>query len=498
MRYPRWFVTLFCTDMWERFSFYGMQALLVLFATAPVSAGGLGLGGSSAGALFGLYIAAAFVLPLAGGWLGDRLLGSRRATLYGAIVIAAGHYWMMAPLRAYSLVGLVFIAAGTGLMKPNLAATLSRFYGPGDAPKREAAFSIFYMSIQVSALLAPLVTGILGERVQWHAGFGAAAIGMTIGVIYYAATSGRFGDVGREPVDPIAPAALRRVLRRTALVAAPVVALLGLDIASGHFAIEHALGIVGLSVLIVPVLYFRAARRRAGTAPAARRRLRAVRWLFLSSALFWLCFAQAGSVLSLFARDDVARRIGGFTVPASWFQSTTPLFILLGAPVVAWLWVRLGHRVGVAQKYAIGLALMGASFAVLALATASVSAGGRVGAGWLVAAFALQAFGEVALAPVGLAASADAGPAGATGQLMGLFFVSAALGAGLGSQVSRLWTVAPHPAFFGGLAVAGLLAAGILVLANERLNRALYAEVPDTAEAPAQPVPALALAGGEA
>jgi len=477
--YPGWFVTLFCTDMWERFSFYGMHALLVLFLTAPRHAGGLGFTAGGAGALFGLYIAAAFLTPLAGGWLGDRVLGARQATLAGAVTITAGHCLLLAPLGVWSLTGLALIAAGTGLMKPNLAAILSRFYGPDRPAAREAAFSVFYMSIQLSALAAPLVTGVLGERYNWHLGFGAAALGMALGAGYFAATSSRFGVVGRHPADPIPPAALRRVVRRVLAVLVPVATLLTIDVASGHFTVEHPLGMIGLAVIATPVLYFRTAARRLPARPGSggpddsgpnaagpRQRLRTLRRLFLGGAVFWLCFAQTGSVLSLYTRDDVDRRLGGLTVPASWFQSVSPLFILAAAPLFARLWLRLGARFAVAHKYALGLALMGASYLVLAV---TGTGSHPVPVAWLLAALALQAFGEVALAPVGLAANADAGPPGATGTLMGLFFVSAALGAGLGAQLARAWAVVPHPGYFAGLATLALVTAALLARSGDRL-----------------------------
>ncbi|GII95081.1 peptide MFS transporter [Sinosporangium siamense] len=468
--YPRWFATLFLTDMWERFSFYGMQALLALYAASPRSEGGLGLDTGTAGALFGIYMAVAFVLPLPGGWLGDRVLGAQRATLWGAVVIALGHYCLMVPFDAVSYLGLLLVAAGTGLLKPNMAAVLGRFYGPGEDARRESAFSIFYMSVQVSALIAPLVTGFLGERVHWHAGFGAAAFGMTAGVLQYVLGRRRFGELGRLPEAPAPPHLVRSLRRRAVVVAAVAGSLLTVDVMAGWFTIEHVLAVVGLTVIVVPILYFRSVLRQKGLTAADLTRLRAYRWLFAASALFWMCFAQSGAVFSFFAERYTDRDLLGMIIPASWFQSLSPLFILALAPGAAWLWLRAGDRLDVPRKYALGLAAMGASLTVMAVASANSP---PVSPLWLVLAFFLLACGEVVLGPVGLSASAQIAPERAAGRMMGLFWLSAALGAALGAQFARLWPIVPGPAFFGFLLVPAFLAAVCLVVGGDRLRRSL-------------------------
>lgn len=473
-RFPRWFVTLFLTDMWERFSFYGMQAILFLYAVSPTTDGGLGLPVGTATALFGLYMALVFMAAVPGAWLGDRVLGARRATLYGALVIAAGHTCMALPGPGSVFAGLALIIVGTGLLKPNMGVLLSGFYGPGEASRREAAFSVFYMSIQVSALIAPVVTGFLGETIDWHLGFAAAALGMYFGAAQFARGARHFGAVGDAPANPAPPALRRTVLRRAAGWVAVVAVLVAVDALAGTLRVEHVLIPLGLAVLTVPVLMFRAVLRHPRITLAERLRVTGFVRLFLSSAVFWMIFTQSGSVLSLFARERVDREVFGFLVPASWFQSAHPLFIVLIAPLFAWLWLRLDRRADVPRKFAAALVLVASSY--LLMAAVVVLADGRaVSPLWLLLVFLLQAAGELALAPVGLSAAATAAPAFYVSQMMGLWWLSAALGAAVGGRVGQLATVLPAPTYYLTLGGVALLVAVLLLVRRRRLARLLTA-----------------------
>ncbi|RVX44151.1 POT family proton-dependent oligopeptide transporter [Nonomuraea polychroma] len=472
---PRWFRVLFLTDMWERFSFYGMQAILFLFAVSPTAQGGLGLSPATATAMFGLYMALVFIAAVPGAWLGDRVLGARRATLVSGMVIAAGHACMAVPAGWTVWAGLALIIAGTGLLKPNMSALLSSFYGPGDGIRREAAFSIFYMSIQVSALVAPIVTGFLGETVDWHLGFGAAALGMAFGVIQFAAGSRHFGEVGARPVNPATPAERHRVFHRSLIVAGVAAAAVLADGLAGTLTVEHVLIPVGLLVLVVPVILFRRLLRHALlTVPERMRVLGFVR-LFLSSAVFWMIFTQSGSVLSLFARESVDRDVLGFEIPASWFQSAHPLFIIAVAPLFAYAWVRLGRRVDVPAKFALGLGLVGLSYLLMAVVSVYATTGGKVSPLWLLTVFFLQACGELALAPVGIGAAGSTAPAFYTSQMMGLWWVSAAVGAALGGRVGQLAGAVPAHLYYIGLGGLAILVGAALLARGRRLTSLLTA-----------------------
>lgn len=466
----RWFLTLFLTDVWERFSFYGMQAILVLYAAAPADEGGLGLPETTAAALFGVYMAMVFMLALPGGWLGDRVLGERRAVLYGGSTVAVGHFCMALPPRACAYLGMLLIAVGTGLLKPNMSGLLTRFYGPGQAVQREAGFSIFYMSVQVSALLAPLVTGYLGERVNWHVGFMAAGVGMTLGVIQFAAGARGFGEVGAAPQRPAAPRELRAVARRTALCLAAGGAVLAVDLAAGAFAVEHVLMGLGLVAFVVPFLGYRSLRRHPRLGAEGRARLDGYLWLLLAAALFWMGVGQAGSLLNLFAQNSVDRRLAGFTVPAAWFQSAIPLFILIAAPLFAMLWLRLGPRASVRLKFVLGLCFAGAGFGLMSLAAAAAD-GERVSPLWLMAVFLLLACGEITLGPVGISAAADAAPSEFRGRVIGLWWLFCALGVALGSRVVLLIDVLADWAYYLLLGLATMTAAAALGLFGRRVGR---------------------------
>ncbi|MFH8882352.1 peptide MFS transporter [Streptomyces californicus] len=464
----RWFSTLFMTDMWERFSFYGMQALLFLYATAPRAEGGLGLSDGTAGALFGLYISASFLAAMPGGWLGDRVLGTHRAMLAGAVVIAAGHACMAVPAQTAFYLGLMLVACGTGLLKPNLPVIFDQMNPGATSAQRQAAFSLFYMSVQVSALIGPLVTGALGERVAWHLGFGAAAVGMAFGVLQYLRGASTLRGARTGPSRPLPPESMRRVVRVAWGAAALAVLLAAGALAAGGAALHPVLGLCGLGSLAAPVWYFRRLLHGGELRGAERARVRGYLRVFVPSVLFWAMFGQLGSVFSLFAREHTDRTVAGFLVPASWFQSAHPLFLLLLAPLFAWLWLRTGARRGGVRrgggrKFAVGLGFAAAGFAVLAAgAWFADGSGGPVSPLWLLVAFLWVACGELVFGPVGLSSTAERAPEGHRGRMMGLFYLGAALGAGLGGQLSRLVGVVPLWAYLAGFAVMAAVAAVFL------------------------------------
>ncbi|MFI9102550.1 peptide MFS transporter [Streptomyces fildesensis] len=471
---PRWFTTLFGLDMWERFSFYGMAAILFLYASATKAEGGLGLSEDTATALFGVYLASVFLASVPGGWLGDRILGARRATLYGGVLIALGHCSMALPAVPSVYVGMALIAAGTGLLKPNLATVLAACYARDSRAERDAGFAIFYMSIQVSAVAAPIVCGALGESVDWHLGFGAAAVGMLLGLAQFLRGTKYFGEIGQRPERPASAEEWRRVKRRTAAAVTVLTVLYGADAAAGTFDLRHVLALGGLLSIVLPVVCFRRLLRNPVVTAQERERIRSYIWLFLSAAFFWMLYIQGSTVLSLFAKVGTDRTIGGFTVPASWFQAVVPLFILAAAPVSAWLWVRLGDRLGAPAKFGIGLGLMGLSLLLMALATVVGSDGHLVSPLWLIAAYALQACGEVALAPVGMSVTTEVAPRTFVSQMIGLFWLAAALGAGVGGHAVQLSkTSTPGAGYYLALGVPALLAGTALILTSRRLRARL-------------------------
>lgn len=456
---PRWFGTLFGVDMWERFSFYGMTATLYLYLVADPATGGVGISPQTATSVFGLYMSLVFLAALPGGWIADRWVGAKRAVLVGGVLIAVGHGCLAIPSSGGVFAGLGFIIAGTGLLKPSLAAMVSASQ-PEHQERREAAFSFFYMSIQISALVAPLVTGYLGEKINWHLGFGIAAFGMVVGLVQYVLGYRGFGDVGEVPSNPAGHEERQRVLRRVGYVVGVIVVLVAIDVFAGSFDVQHLLIGAGLVCLLTPFVYNHLLLRRPEFVEADRSRIRAYRWLLVASASFWMLFSQSGSVLTQFAADSVQRTVLGFEVPASWFQSASPLFMLLLAPLAAVLWLRLGSSFGAPAKLGTGLLLGGGSFLVMAAAAAFALPGASPW--WLLGAYLLLAAGEITLAPVGLALAAQVAPEGYTNRLLALYWLFAAFGVAVGGLVGRLADVLPLPVYFmvlGGIVL--LIGAGV-------------------------------------
>jgi POT family proton-dependent oligopeptide transporter len=467
---PRWFGTLFVVDMWERFSFYGMLAILALFLVASPEDGGLGMSEVDAAALFGMYMSLVFMAALPGGWLADRVLGARRATLWGGIFITAGHVFLSVPAKPTLYLGLGCIIIGTGLVKPSMAAMVGDMY-QGQPERREAAFSLFYMSVQVSALLAPLITGFAAERINWHLGFGIAAFGMIVGLIQYVVGMRGLGDVGSRPSNPAPPEVRARVWRRSALYGGIPALLAIVGVASGVLALQQVLMVLGLMVLGVPVVYWVRLNRRPEIQPY-RVRLRAFLWMLIASSFFWMMYAQGPALMNIFAKDSVDRDLWGFEIPASWFQSAQPLFLLLLAPGFAALWVKLGSRVAVPPKFVAGMLLGGVSFLIMAVA-AMLAESSPVSPLWLLTVYLIIVCGELVVAPVGLSLAAQVAPPGFSSQMIGLFWLFAAVGAATGGQLAGITAVVSEATFYLILAGVGLTVAAALAVGVRSLTRRL-------------------------
>lgn len=462
--HPRGLATLFFTEMWERFSYYGMRALLILFMTANVVDGGLGFDVARAGAIYGLYTAAVYLTALPGGWLADRIIGQQRAVLAGGITIAAGHFTMALPAVTevagtmgpfYS--GLFLIVIGTGLLKPNVSTLVGELYPEGDV-RRDAGFSIFYMGINLGAFAAPLVTSYLGERIDWHLGFAAAGVGMVIGVIQYVTGRRYLGGAGLRPEILKGERSLAQ--RRLVIAAAATLILFLVLLQSfGVADLRTAVGVAGASgviLLAITAVYFASILLGGELDRKERRRVGVIALLFLFSALFWSGFEQAGSSLNLFARDLTDRVIFGWEMPAGYLQSINALCIILFAPIFAWLWVRLaraGREPSTPAKFAFGLFSLGLGFVVMTIASMRALGGEAVSPGWLVTTYLLHSIGELALSPVGLSTVTKLAPRRMAGQLMGIWFLSISVGNLMAGQVAGLYASLPLPRLFGAIAL---------------------------------------------
>ncbi|MFE8913840.1 peptide MFS transporter [Streptomyces globisporus] len=479
-RHPRGLLTLWNVEMWERFSFYGMRAILVLFLAAPQDQGGLGLAPHLAAAVFGIYGALVNLLALPGGWLADRLWGSYRAVLWGGVVITAGHCTLALPSgSAATYLGLLLVATGTGMLKPSISTMVGRLYdqeqdaAERDASRRDAGFSLFYMGISVGAFAAPLITGYLGERIDWHAGFGAAAVGMLIGLLVCVRGGRRLPALTREQVRAAEPAELRRMLGLCAAAVAFVALLcLGLVALWGMSFTKGIIQAVTALTVLIPLIYFVTMFRTAGLDRVDRSRLRAYIWIFLAASMFWMIAEQGGSLVSLFARDHVDRYLFGWEFPTSWFQSLGPFYSILLAGGFAALWIRMGTRQpSTAVKFAIGLGGLGVATLIMAGAGVAAAGGERVSPMWLLVAFLVQIMAEMCLSPTGLSVTTRLAPPRFANQLMSLWFLSVAMGSALSSQVVQLGTVWSPGVYFAVLGCAALVCAGAVAVFRGRLSK---------------------------
>jgi len=467
--HPRGLATLFFTEMWERFSYYGMRALLILFMTAPVEKGGLGFDVAKGGAVYGFYTAMVYLLCLGGGWVADRITGQRRSVLYGGILISIGEFCLFTPSLMTFWIGLVLLMLGTGLLKPNVSTIVGQLYAQND-PRRDSGFSIFYMGINLGAFLSPLACGWVGQNISWRLGFGLAGLGMILGLIQYVLGYKHLGEAGLHPASTGDVAEDRRQKRKGAMAGIGLLAILGVCGALGAAGIIHitpelifdALGYVllGVSVAVFAWLIF-----GAGWTTIERKRAVAILVLFVASAIFWATYEQAGSSLTLFADRDTNCQLLGFAYPSSWFQSVQPIFVIAFAPVFAWLWLALRKREpSLPGKFALGLLFGGVAFLLLVPAAQVAMHGARVSMWWLTGCYLLQTFGELCLSPIGLSAMTKLAPARLGGFIMGLWFVSISIGDLLAGKAGSLFESMALPTLFGANAAIALAACVVLVL----------------------------------
>lgn len=489
--HPRGLSTLFFTELWERFSYYGTRAILVLFMTAPAATGGLAYDAATASTIYGLYTSLAYLLGLPGGWLADRFLGQRRAVLWGGVLIAFGNLSLAVPSLAAFYAGLTLIVLGTGLLKPNVSAMVGQLYAPDDA-RRDAGFSLFYVGINLGAFLSPLVCGYLGENVNWHYGFLVAGLGMLVGVGQYLAEGRHLGEAGLRPA-PFADKAdaerQRGMLRLGLAVLGGIVVLVGGLLAAGALTLEAIVSGFSVVLLVIVVGTFVWLFRQGDWTPEERRRLVVVVGLFLAAVLFWSAFEQAGSSLNLFAEERTDRTAPGWFAaavrgtpaasvldngeyPASFFQSLNSLFLFPLAPLFAWLWIRLGPRNPASPaKFAGGLVFAGLGFLTLVPAAALAQQGVRVSALWLCLTYLLHTIGELLLSPVGLSAMTKLAPLRVAGLMMGIWFLATSVGSFVGGTVASYYEALPLPTLFGLVAAFSIGAGLVMALCARPLQR---------------------------
>jgi POT family proton-dependent oligopeptide transporter len=427
--HPRGLMVLFFTEMWERFSYYGMRALLMLYMIAPLATGGLEFSKERAGIIYGIYTFSVYAFSIPGGWLADRLLGYRKAVFLGGLLIAIGEFSLATGSLPLFYGGLTLIVFGTGLLKTNCTTLVGQLYAENDN-RRDAGFSIYYMGINVGALIAPLICGYMAQDarfiatlqrlgvatpVGWHWGFGAAGAAMLAGLLQYLLQQGKLGRAGLD---------------------------------AGARAADHA-----------------HAEPSSPLNADERQRMWVVGILVLFIMTFFFVFEQAGTTLNLFADEHTRCTVAGVAFPSSWFQSVNSIWLLILAPIFSWLWVRMGDREPSSPaKFTLGLLFVGLGMLLLVPPSLRIQADAavRVAPWWLIVTYGLHTIGELCLSPVGLSTVTKLAPARYGGVMMGVFFFAIGMGnmlAGLAGSISE----SLQPALlFGGL--FGITTAMALVL----------------------------------
>ena len=484
--HPAGLSTLFFTEMWERFSYYGMRAILLLFMVAPLATGGLGFSTEVAGPIYGLYTAMVYLVALPGGWFADRVIGQQRAVLYGGIIIMFGHISLAMEGIGFFLLGLFLVIIGTGLLKPNVSTVVGQLYTPEDQ-RRDSGFSLFYMGINLGAFFSPLVCGWLAQSEafrgmlqgwgfdptrSWHWGFGAAAVGMFLGIVQYLLGQKRLRGAGAEPGDPLSAGARRGAM--FALLGLLVVGALIL-MSAGDAAIAAmptVNRVIGTILLLAPAVFFIWLLTAGSRDADERKRHLVIFVLFMGAAVFWSAFEQAGSTLNLFAERSTRTSILGFDFPASWLQSVNALFIIILAPVFAWLWIRMGRKEPSSPgKFAFGLLFLSLGFALLIPAAGMAASGAQVSPMWLVGTYLLHTIGELCLSPVGLSAMTKLAPMRYAGLMLGVWFLAASVGNFIGGNVAGVYERFTTAQIFTAVSLYVILAAVIMWIFVKPIKR---------------------------
>jgi len=446
--------TLFFTEMWERMSYYGMRGLLVLYMTIGVTGNpGMDWSNVQANAIYGIYAGMVYFLAVPGGWIADNILGYQRAVLIGALIITLGHFTLAIPLEQTFILGLVFVALGTGLLKPNISSIVGQLYSQSDS-RRDSGFTIFYMSINIGSMLGFAVCGWLGEKVGWHFGFGAAGVGMLFGVTQFILFRHHLGEAGKYP-NEIKEQVRRNYIRGLCFVVFLITSIVITGIA-GLWSIDPVYFAQRFRdfLVLISIIYFIYLLFFAGLTINEKKNVLMLLLLFIGAAAFWSGFDQSAGSLTIFTRDHVSLNFGTFAAPVSWTQFLNPLFVVMFAPFFAYLWIFLGKRnldPNMPVKFAIGLFLMALGFIVMIFAIKFALVSSPVGIQWLLITYLLHTFGELTLSPVGLSAFSKYSPKRYLGQMMGIWFLASSLGgvlAGLlGGEATELGLESMSPVF---------------------------------------------------
>lgn len=469
--HPKGLFTLFFTEFWERFSYYGMRAILVYYMYYEVSKGGLGIDENLALSIMSIYGSLVYMSGIIGGWLADRIFGTSKAVFYGGILIMLGHIVLAIPGSvAMFFVSMVLIVLGTGLLKPNVSTVVGEMYSETD-DRRDAGFTIFYMGINMGAFLSPLIVGSVMDY-SFHLGFGIAAIGMFLGLVMFVLTKKKnLGLAGTTVANPLSPSEKKKTFTMIGLGVVVLAILCAVLIPMGVLTFSSFINIVTILGVVIPTIYFVVMYRSKKTTDIERSRIIAYIPLFIAAVMFWSIQEQGSTILANYADKRTQLDWMGIEISPAWFQSLNPLFIIIFAPIFASLWVKLGNRQPtVPQKFSLSLLFAGLSFLVILIPAWLGGTDSLVSPMWLVLSYLIVVFGELCMSPVGLSATTKLAPAAFSAQTMSLWFLASAAAQALNAQIVKFYTPETEMTYFGVIGGASIALGIILMILSPKIQ----------------------------
>lgn len=471
--HPKGLFTLFFTEFWERFSYYGMRAILLYYMYTELSSGGLGIADNTANSIMAIYGSLVYMSGIIGGWIADRLLGTQKTVFYGGVLIMAGHIVLALPAGISGLfISMFLIVMGTGLLKPNVSSVVGDLYSLSDG-RRDSGFSIFYMGINMGAFIAPFIVGTLGQKYNYHLGFGVAAVGMLVGLIVFLVTKKQYlGLAGTYVPNPLGKKEKKKVFTRIVIGIVAIIVLGAITINNGILTINRFTYLVSILGILIPTIYFIVMYRSPKTNADEKSRLIAYIPLFIAAIMFWAIQEQGSIILARYADKRTDLDFLGIELQSSWFQSLNPIFIVALAPVFAGLWIKLGERQpSTSKKFSLGLFFAGLSFLVMIFPAVLNGTESLVSPIWLVLSFFLVVIGELCLSPVGLSATTKLAPTAFSAQTMSLWFLTNASAQAINAQIVKLYKPATEIIYFGVIGGLSILLGIILFLVSPKIQR---------------------------
>lgn len=477
---PRGLSTLFFTEMWERFSYYGMRAILLFYMYYAVTKGGLGMDQTTAASVMSIYGSLVYLSSVGGGWLSDRVWGPRRTVFIGGVLIMLGHIVLALPMGIGALyVSIALIVAGTGLLKPNVSDMVGGLYSEDDR-RRDAGFSMFVFGINLGSAIAPWAVPwasegfglhLFGDHFNFHAGFSLAAVGMFLGLLqYYYGGRKYLPPTGLEPTDPIKKKDLNKIMGRVGLGVLALVIVIAIMAMVGQLNIDNIITLITILAIAIPVYYFVLMLRSPKVSKVERSRVWAYIPLFIAAAIFWGIEESGSVVLALFAEQRTVLHIGGWHFAAANFQTLNPVFIMILTPFFVWLWENWKNQPSAPSKFAAGLVFAGLSYVWMALPGTLYGTSGRVSPFWLVGSWFIVEIAEMLISPIGLSVTTKLAPKAFKSQMMSMWFLADATGQAVNSQIVKYYSSATEVPYFLAIGVVSVFVGIVMFFFSKKIH----------------------------